>query len=162
MRPRTTYSEEWLKEKQRVRGGASVVKRGTVAASRVSGHMPQQGRASGTGQPIKLAQAAAPYKSKWEAIYANKLELEKKAGLIKGYAYEMHTFKLAHRQYHRSDFLVWHLDGSVELAQVKGKWHKNIRAGIKGLKWAAQLNPWFTWTIKRWTGTGWDSNYVEV
>ena len=101
------------------------------------------------------------YRSKWDAAYASKLELEKRAVVIKDYAYEMHTFRLAHRQYHRSDFLIWHLNGSIEIAQVKG-YHKNMRAGIKGLKWAAKINPWFTWTLKRWTGTGWDSCYVEV
>jgi hypothetical protein len=107
------------------------------------------------------AAPSPPYRSKWEAAYASKLELEKRAGIIKAYAYENLTFKLAHRQYHRNDFLIWHLDGSIEIAQVKG-YHKNIRAGVKGLKWAASLNPWFTWTLKRWTGTGWDSSYVEV
>jgi hypothetical protein len=105
--------------------------------------------------------APSPYRSKWEAAFASKLELEKRAGLIKAYKYEGISLQLSKGQYHRPDFLIWHLDGSIEISQVKG-WHKNMRAGTKGLKWAAQLHPWFTWTLKRWTGKGWDSNYVEI
>lgn len=101
------------------------------------------------------------YASKWDANFASKLEMEQKAGLIKAWVYERHTFKMAHRQYHRSDFLIWHLDNSIEIAQVKG-YHKNLRAAMKGLKWAAQLNPWFVWTVKRWTGGEWRSELVEV
>ena len=112
-----------------------------------------------TAVPKAKLSGSSPYKSKWEAAYASKLELEKRAGLIQAWRYEGMTFTLSKGQYHRPDFIVWHLDGSIEIAQVKG-WHKNMRAGTKGLKWAAQLNPWFTWTVKRWTGTGWDGEYV--
>ena len=120
-------------------------------------------RASGTllKSSARTSRATMHYRSKWEAAFASKLELERRAGVIKGYEYEGMSFKLSKGQYHRPDFLIWHLDGSIEIAQVKG-WHKNLRAGIKGLKWAAQQRPWFTWTLKRWTGTGWDSHYVEV
>ncbi len=61
------------------------------------------------------------YRSKWESAYAAKLELEKRAGLIKAWSYEGITFRLAHGQYHRIDFLIWHLDNSIEMAQVKGR-----------------------------------------
>ena len=105
--------------------------------------------------------ASPTYRSKWEAAYAAKLDLEKHAGLIKAYKYEGISLQLSKGQYHRPDFLIWHIDGSIEIAQIKG-WHKNMRAGVKGLKWAASLHPWFTWTLKRWTGKGWDSHYVEI
>lgn len=105
--------------------------------------------------------AQAKWRSKWEAAYANHLELQLKAKVIRSYRYEGLTLRLAKRKYHRTDFVIGHLDGTVELAQVKG-WHKNLRAGIAGLKWAAQLYPMFAWTMKRWTGTGWDSNYVDI
>jgi hypothetical protein len=108
-------------------------------------------------RPVKnpVAAGASPYRSKWEAAMASRLDLEKRAGVIKDYQYEGLTLKLAKGQYHRPDFLVWHLDGSIELKQVKG-WHKNLRAGIKGLKWAMQLNPWFKWTLaSRVKGGGW-------
>jgi hypothetical protein len=103
----------------------------------------------------------APYANKWEFNHAKVLELELRAGAIKSWTYETITFRLAYRQYHRSDFVIGHNDRTVEIRQIKG-WHPNLRAGIKGLKWAAQKYPMFTWTIKWWTGTGWDGKYVEV
>lgn len=103
----------------------------------------------------------SPYKSKWEATYADKLALEVKFGVIKGWAHEHITLKLAAGKYHRPDFTVWHLDGSIEMAQVKGH-HKNLRASLTGLKWAAQLNPWFRFTLNRREGNGWDSRTVEI
>ncbi len=101
------------------------------------------------------------YSSKWELQYSKVLEVEKRVGAIKDWRYGGITFTLSKGQYHRIDFLIWHNNGQIELAQVKG-YHKNLRAGIKGLKWAAQLHPWFSWTIKRWTGTAWDGEYVEI
>jgi hypothetical protein len=109
-----------------------------------------------------LKQRGPVYKNKWELNYSKVLDLEQKAGVIRSWRYEGLTFTLAKRQYHRIDFIIGHNDRSIELAQVKGKWHPNIRAGMKCLKWAAQLYPMFTWTLKNWTGTGWDSRYVEV
>ena len=137
-----------------------------VVGGGVEGHastLGARGRLVTRREPVSISAPPpkSPYDSKWEAAYANKLELEKHAGLIKAYKYEGISLQLSKGQYHRPDFIVWHLDNSIEMAQVKG-WHKNMRAGIKGLKWAAQLHPWFTWTVKRWTGTGWDSNYVEI
>lgn len=116
---------------------------------------------SRTGSSPVAASKFAPYANKWEYNFANYLDLQQKAKEIRSWKYAGLTFTTAYRQYHRIDFIIGHNDYSVEIAQVKG-YHKNLRAGIKGLKWAAQLYPMFTWTIKRWTGTGWDSNYVEV
>ena len=128
----------------------------------VGGSVNNVGRAIARPSPGVLLPTPPPtYRSKWEAAFASKLGLEKRAGLIKAYKYEGISLQLSKGQYHRPDFLIWHLDGSIEIAQVKG-WHKNLRAGTKGLKWAAQLHPWFTWTLKRWTGKGWDSHYVEI
>ena len=102
-----------------------------------------------------------PYANKWEFNYAKVLDLELRVGAIASWTYETITFRLAYRQYHRSDFVIGHTNGTAEIRQVKG-WHKNLRAGIKGLKWAAQKWPMFRWTIYRWTGTGWDGHDVEV
>ncbi len=131
---------------QRVKGVSPVRRRGHLDAT-----MLPQGRVVATN----------PYKSKWELQYSKVLELEKRVGAIKDWRYGGISFTLSKKQYHRIDFLIWHTNGQIELAQVKG-YHKNLRAGIKGLKWAAQLHPWFSWTIKRWTGTAWDGEYVEV
>jgi len=114
-----------------------------------------------SGSTIRPRQASSPYKSKWELQYSTVLDTELKVGAIKGWCYGGISFTLAKGQYHRIDFLIWHTNGQIELAQVKG-YHKNMRAGIKGLKWAAQLHPWFVWTIKRWTGTAWDGDYVAI
>ena len=103
----------------------------------------------------------APYANEWEFNYAKVLDLELRVGAITSWTYETITFRLAYRQYHRSDFVIGHTNGTAEIRQVKG-WHKNLRAGIKGLKWAAQKWPMFRWTIYRWTGSGWDGNDVEV
>lgn len=105
-----------------------------------------------------------PYKNKLEYTYAQVCEMEKRAGEIKDWTYESMTLKLSvampgkRGDYHRTDFLKWHNDGSIEIAQTKG-WHKNILASLKGLRWAAQKNPWFRFTIKRYKN-GWTSEEI--
>ena len=105
--------------------------------------------------------ALSSYRNTWEEKFATLLELEKRTGAIQGYAYETLTFTLSKGKRHRIDFLIWHIDGSIELAQIKG-FHKNLRASMTALKWAAQRNPWFIWTIKRLEGTLWHSERVEI
>jgi len=106
------------------------------------------------------APSPSKYRSKWEETFAYTLAMERQAGLIKAWAYESMTLKLAKGKYHRIDFLIWHLDGSIELAQVKG-YHKNLRDSLTHLTWAAQLNPWFEFTLKRREGQGWRSDHVR-
>lgn len=100
----------------------------------------------------------APYKNKLEHSYAAKLTMDLHAGLILGWGYECMTLKLAAGKYHRPDFTVWRLDGTVEQAQTKG-YHKNMRASMTGLIWAAQRHPWFTFTLHRYKN-GWISEEV--
>lgn len=155
MKPRVISEDDFkvlLSNRERARGGGPTA--------------PKKARPSTVGigrRCVGENQAPSPskYDSKWEANFASKLELEKKAGVIRDYQHHGMTLMLCKGQYHRIDFLIWHLDKSIEIAQVKG-WHKNMRAGIKGLKWAASLHPWFTWTLHRWTGQGWESRPVEV
>ena len=115
--------------------------------------------------PINKNAKYAPYKNKLEYSYAQVCEHEKQAGLIKDWAYESMTLKLSvampgkRGDYHRTDFLKWHKGGSIEIAQTKG-WHKNIQASLKGLRWAAQKNPWFRFTIKRYKN-GWTSEEIH-
>ena len=103
----------------------------------------------------------APYASKWEQNYAIYLNLQLNAGEIKCWRYGRVTFRLAKGQYHRIDFIVLRNDGRVQMDQIKG-WHPNLRAAIKGLKWAAQLWPMFYWTITKWNGSGWETVEIEV
>lgn len=149
------WTEQDLQEaKERMRGGVDGTRKARTNGARMPGK-------SGPKAGSNPAPSSPSFKSKWEASFANHLELQLKAKVIRSYRYEGLTLRLAKGKYHRTDFVIGHLDGTVELAQVKG-WHKNLRAGIAGLKWAAQLYPMFTWTMKRWTGTGWDSNYVDI
>lgn len=105
----------------------------------------------------------SPYKSKWEAAYASKLELEKAAGIIKAYYYEPFSLWLPGGVRYKPDFMV---DGSIfkpeymEIIEVKG-WSKNRRDGITRLKIAAALFPCFRWTLAyRVKGGGWEEESV--
>ncbi len=158
------FTEQWYKEKQARVSGVGVKEhaanggrgRGAVSERRSVGTMVKS-----SARTLRPTNLFAPYANKWELNYSKVLEMEQRVGAIKSWKYSGLTFTTAYRQYHRIDFIIGHNDRSIELAQVKG-YHKNLRAGIKGLKWAAQMYPMFTWTIKWWTGTGWDGKYVEV
>jgi hypothetical protein len=106
---------------------------------------------------------ASLYKSKLEAAYASKLDLEQKAGLIKSWHYEPISLKLAKGKRYRPDFLIQYPDGleqRLEFVEVKGRMFKNRRDGMTHLAWAAQLYPMFVWRIVRWTGHGFDAEYI--
>jgi hypothetical protein len=149
-RPRHVSEEDFQRMRARVR------KTGPVsAAADLQGIACTRKVSAVTFSPYK------PYANKWEFNYAKICELEHRTKQIQGWKYGGITFTLSKGQYHLIDFLIWHLDGSIELAQIKG-YHPNLRAGIKGLKWAAQLHPWFVWTIKWWTGRAWDGEYVKI
>lgn len=110
--------------------------------------------------------APSPYKSKWEAAYANKLELEKKAGLIMSYYYEPFSLWLPGKIRFKPDFMI-HYDpeingytGYIEMIEVKG-WSKNRRDGMTRLKIAAALFPCFVWRlVYRTKNGGWDGEYI--
>ncbi len=166
MQHRFISEDEYQVLMQRMGKGGVV---GTRYGNKVSPQYPQISRSRKREASLTVAGAGsnpapspfAPYANKWELNYSKVLEMEQRVGAIKSWKYSGLTFTTAYRQYHRIDFIIGHNDRSIELAQVKG-YHKNMRAGIKGLKWAAQMYPMFTWTIKWWTGTGWDGKYVEV
>jgi len=107
---------------------------------------------------------SSPYKSKWEAAYASKLELEKRTGLIKAYWYEPFSLWLPGKVRYKPDFLVQYGDDpphyELELIEVKG-WSKNRRDGMTRLKIAASLFPCFVWRmVYRTEGGGWSGEYV--
>lgn len=109
------------------------------------------------------AVTSSPYKSKWEASYAAKLDLEKHAGLIRQYWYEPFSLWLPGNVRYKPDFLIQYplgMERSLEVVEVKG-WSKNRRDGMTRLKIAAALFPCFTWRlVKRTKGGGWDGEYV--
>jgi hypothetical protein len=84
-----------------------------------------------------------PYKNKLEKAFAQQLEAEWRAGVIKGWIYEPFTFKLAEGKRYRVDFITWGEEGTV-CYEVKG-WHANIRDSLTHLSWAAQRFPFFKW-----------------
>jgi hypothetical protein len=113
------------------------------------------------------ASAAPPptYRSKWEAAYASKLEMEKQAGLIKSWWYEPFSLWLPGKVRYKPDFLIEMpyipgMERHLEIIEVKG-WSKNRRDGITRLKIAAALFPCFVWRmVYRTKGGGWDGEYL--
>lgn len=146
------FTEEWLRERNKVSGavknveGASPTKRGLD--TREPRHSPKP-------NPY------APYKNKLEQAFAYGLVLEHRAGLIKGWGYEVMTLRLAKGKYHRPDFSVWHLDDAIEQAAVKG-YHKNLRDSLTIIKWACKEHPWFRFTINRRDGSAFSKELVEA
>lgn len=161
-------SEEELSAVTRRMVGKGGVGGGALSATRPAGRTAGNSRepvANPAPSPTNKNAVYAPYKNKLEYTYAQVCEQEKRAGLIKDWTYESMTLKLSvalpgeRGDYHRTDFLKWHNDGSIEIAQTKG-WHKNLRASLKGLRWAAQKNPWFRFTIYRYRN-GWACEVVS-
>ena len=119
------------------RGGLQEAKKGTA----VPAHSPH-----------------SPYKNKLEKAFAQQLDAEWRAGVIKGWLYEPFTFKLAEGKRYRVDFVTWGEEGTV-CYEVKG-WHANIRDSLTHLKWAAQRFPFFKWRKAIRKGGGFE--YVDI
>jgi len=121
--------------------------------------------------PCKVSSTSPTYRSKWEAAYASKLELEKHAGLIKAWWYEPFSLWLPGKVRYKPDFMVQYVDQPVypthicapprlEIIEVKG-WSRNRRDGITRLKIAAALFPCFVWRqVYRTKNGGWDGHYL--
>jgi hypothetical protein len=117
------------------------------------------------GKPVRLSSpvkaAASPYRSKWEAQYAAKLDMEKQAGVIKAWWYEPFSLWLPGKVRYKPDFMIEYIEGkSLEIVEVKG-FSKNRRDGMTRLKVAAALFPCFVWRmVYRTKGGGWDGEYL--
>jgi hypothetical protein len=152
MKPRHVTPEEFAIMQQRVRTA------GPVSAGADS----QGARVQRKVFPV----TSSPYRSKWEAAYASKLELEKQAGIIKAYWYEPFSLWLPGKVRYKPDFLVQYAPDrddftpGLEIIEVKG-WSKNRRDGITRLKIAAAVFPCFVWRmVYRTKGGGWDGEYL--
>jgi hypothetical protein len=77
--------------------------------------------------------------NKTEVAYANVLELRKKGGEIKRWAFEPIKFRLADKTYYTPDFMVVKED-LIEFHEVKGFWEDDARVKIKVV---AELFPEF-------------------
>ena len=97
----------------------------------------------------------SPYKSKWEAAYAHKLQLALLAGEISGWWYEPWSMWLPGKVRYKPDFMVLYPSGEQHLLEVKG-WSKNLRDGMTRLKIAAAIFYGFKWfMVSRLKGGGW-------
>lgn len=95
-----------------------------------------------------------------EARYADELELAKLSGKILEWRFESMTFVLAERCRYTPDFMILHLDGSVELVDVKGGGPVADDALVK-IKCAAEKFYEYQWTMtqarSKKNGGGWSS-----
>ena len=115
--------------------------------------------------------APSPYKSKWEASYAGKLDLEQRAGIIKQWWYEPFSLWLPGKVRYKPDFLVEYQQDMEDLVchmplnivEVKGGWTKNGREdrdGVTRLKIAAALFPCFRWLKVSYVKGAWKEEAI--
>lgn len=137
-----------------------LTKRGTSGVTRTTERVRSSARRSNgrVAEDGKAKLPSSPYKSKWEAAYAQHLELMVKAGEIQGWWYEPLRLRLpGTRNFYKPDFVVQrHRDFEVngcrarlEIHEIKG-WSLNRREGITKLKTAAGLNTWATFKLVMW------------
>lgn len=91
--------------------------------------------------PAKGRAAHTPGRmNKTEALYADQLDYEKRAGDVLWWAFEPMKLRLADKTYYTVDFLVMIADGTLECREVKGHWEDDAR-----VKWkvAAEQYPIF-------------------
>jgi hypothetical protein len=107
--------------------------------------------------PKEPSLAAAKYgprhvlgqQNKTESRYADLIEVRKRAGEVRNYHFEAFNLKLAgNRCYFRPDFVVWLVDGTIEIVDVKGGFIQD-KSLIK-IKVAAQTYPEFRFVIEQY------------
>ena len=136
--------------------------KGTGSAGRACS-MTASNQSLGRPEPsVPERSAPSPYKSKWEASYAGKLELEQRAGIIKQWWYEPFSLWLPGKVRYKPDFLIQYnlpicdpRTMELSIVEVKG-WSKNKRDGMTRLKIAAALFPCFRWVLASHTKNGWE------
>ncbi len=107
---------------------------------------------------LALGRLPAGALNKTEAAYAQHLELQKRAGLIRAYAFEALTFKLANDTRYTPDFMVLTADRVIELHEVKGFWRDDALVKVKV---AAAQHPWFVFKAVRKEKAGWEITEVK-
>ena len=100
---------------------------------------------------------ATPEMNRTEERYAEHLDDEKLAGVVRAYWFKGIKLRLATRTSLEPDFLVQTSTGALELHEVKGHWEDDARAKIKI---AAALFPCFRFVAairagKRWRFETW-------
>lgn len=69
--------------------------------------------------------------NKTEQVYANTLELRRRAGEVVWFKFEGIKFRLADNTFYTPDFIVMLASGALEAHEVKGHWQDDARAKIK-------------------------------
>ncbi len=90
------------------------------------------------------------YKSKTEALRAQALELDRRAGMIRSWAYESETMKLPGGARYTPDFKIEHNDGSISFEEVKGRKGTGFYAlpvGKLKVKVAAATRPYWKFEV---------------
>lgn len=95
--------------------------------------------------------------TKTEGLFAQRLDLERAAGLIVGWKYERINFKLEAKAgrclSYRPDFCVWHTDGRVTFDEVKGGWISEV--GMMKFRLAVDIFPEFHFRMWQWKKSVW-------
>lgn len=108
-------------------------------------------------QKTKFTRAhAKPKMNKSEAVWAQRLELEKKAGEVECYWFESLKFRLAENTWYTPDFVVLYTDGRREIHEIKGFLRDD--AAVK-FKVARELYPDYDWQMWRRKKTVWERVY---
>lgn len=97
--------------------------------------------------------------NKTEALYANYLEIKKKAGEVLYYRYESVKLRLADNTFYTPDFLVINKEGYIEFHEVKG--YLRDDAAVK-FKVAADQYDWARWVMLKKdgkSGLSWEVMY---
>lgn len=159
--------EEYMALKGRVTGGQRGAGLGSIPSAHNHSGQARLGRALEPAGRGPVPSPTSPYKSTWEARYAQHLDVLKAAGAIVGWWYEPVRFRLpGKRNFYKADFLVQRqvfaeaLSAGVpaqqllptltiEIHEVKG-WSKNRRESVTKLKTAAGLNQWAIFRMVEW------------
>jgi hypothetical protein len=109
-------------------------------------------KSSPTGR-VNQSQPTPGKMNKTEQLYAYELDLLQRAGKIKLWKFEGLKLRLADRTTYSPDFVVWHLDNSIELVETKGYWQEDAKVKFKV---AREAFPCFTFTAIKRNKSGWE------
>jgi hypothetical protein len=102
------------------------------------------------------------YRSQLEEDYAQRLDLLKKAGVIKDWKYEPFILILpGEKNRYKPDFLLEFPDRHVEIHETKG-FSRNIREGMTKVKTAAGLNRWARFALVQREDGKWSVRTIEA
>jgi hypothetical protein len=109
-------------------------------------------------KPARAPKREDGYASKLEARYAEHLTAMVRAGEVAEWWYEPLSIRLAPNTFHRPDFLVQRMDGTLEIVECKGFWKDD--ALVKS-KLTAAMFP-FRYFVARWgKRSGWVVEPIE-